>query len=97
MKDKREITIHLADLNRMGMVVKPEEEEDIRRAEFYVNHAWSKWMDENGAQLSSKDILGMVAHHFAKLFIIEQRKNEKTDAVLRKMEEDLDNIIHRIY
>ena len=89
MKDKLNITIKVADLAHIGMQVTRKDEEAVRLAEYYVNRVWSKWM-------TSKDVLGMVAVHFAKLYVLEQRKNENTDEVLRKFEEELDRILLKV-
>ena len=74
MKDKLDITIKVADLAPLGMSVTLKGEEDIRLAEYYVNLAWKKWMQSKRDDQESKDILGMVAIHFTKLYIQELRK-----------------------
>lgn len=53
-------------------------------------------MDDKPGDKTSKDVLGMVAVHFAKLYVLEQRKNEHTDDVLQHFEDELDKILLRI-
>lgn len=96
MKDKLNIKVKIADLAPLGMVVDLKGEEDVRLAEYYVNHAWRKWMESKPAEKTSKDVLGMVALHFAKLYVIEQRKNERIDGTLSRFEEQLDDILLKI-
>lgn len=96
MKDKLNIKVKLADVAPLGMVVSFEGEEEVRLAERYVNRVWSKWMESKPADKTSKDVLGMVALHFAKLYVIEQRKNERIDDTLRDFEEKLDDILLNI-
>ena len=96
MKDKLNITIKVADLAPIGMSVIRKDEEAIRLAEYSVNRVWSKWMDDKPGDKTSKDVLGMVAVHFAKLYVLEQRKNEHTDDVLQHFEDELDKILLRI-
>ena len=85
MKDKLDITIKVADLAPLGMSVTLKGEEDIRLAEYYVNLAWKKWMQSKRDDQESKDILGMVAIHFTKLYIQELRKNENTAGMLNEI------------
>lgn len=93
MKDKLNITIKVADLAPLGMSVPYEGEEEIRQAEYYVNRAWEKWMAGKPRDKESKDILGMVAIHFTKLYIQEVKKNAGLNATLQRFEEDLDKIL----
>lgn len=93
MKDKLNITIKVADLAPLGMSVPFEGEEDIRLAEYYVNRAWDKWMQSKPRDKDSKDILGMVAIHFTKLYIQELKKNESLDARLQEFEQRLDKLL----
>lgn len=96
MKDKLNITIKVADLAHIGMQVTRKDEEAVRLAEYYVNRVWSKWTGDKPQDKTSKDVLGMVAVHFAKLYVLEQRKNENIDEVLRKFEEELDRILLKV-
>lgn len=94
MKDKLDITIKVADLAPLGMSVTLKGEEDIRLAEYYVNLAWKKWMKSKRADQESKDILGMVAIHFTKLYIQELRKNEAASKMLEDFEKRLDEMLN---
>ncbi|MCM1020691.1 MAG: cell division protein ZapA [Muribaculum sp.] len=96
MKDKLNITIKVADLAPLGMSVPLEGEEDIRLAEYYVNRAWDKWMQSKPRDKESKDILGMVAIHFTKLYIQEVKKNELTTTRLQELERHLDKLLLNI-
>lgn len=96
MKDKLDITIKVADLAPLGMSVTLKGEEDIRLAEYYVNLAWKKWMQSKRDDQESKDILGMVAIHFTKLYIQELRKNENTAGMLADFEKRLDEMLNGI-
>ena len=93
MKDKLNITIKVADLAPLGMSVPFEGEEDIRLAEYYVNRAWDNWLQSKPRDKDSKDILGMVAIHFTKLYIQELKKNESIDARLQEFEQRLDKLL----
>ena len=92
-KNKLNITIKVADLAPLGMSVSFEGEEDIRLAEYYVNRAWDKWMQAKSPDQDSKDILGMVAIHYTKLYIEELRKNENIEARLLECERQLDRLL----
>ena len=47
MKDKLNITIKWPTSAPLRMAVSlGEEEEEVRQAEYFVNHVWAKWMDE---------------------------------------------------
>ena len=96
MKDKLDITIKVADLAPLGMSVTLKGKEDIRLAEYYVNLAWKKWMQSKRDDQESKDILGMVAIHFTKLYIQELRKNENTAGMLADFEKRLDEMLNGI-
>lgn len=95
MKDKLNIKVKLADLAPIGMRVDYDEEEEVvRTAEYYVNRLWGKWMEST--HKTSQEVLGMAALHFAKLWEIERRKNERTDETLKRFEELLDGILLKI-
>ncbi len=96
MKDKLNIKVKLADIAPLGMVVDYKGEEDVRLAEFYVNRVWSKWMETKPSDKTSKDVIGMVALHFAKLYVIEMRKNERIDDTLKEFESELDRILLKV-
>ncbi|WP_289769338.1 cell division protein ZapA [Muribaculum intestinale] len=94
MKDKLNITIKVANQRPLRMAVSlGEEEEEVRQAEYFVNHVWAKWMDEKAADQSDSDVLAMTAIYFARLYIQEYRKNEEVERHLASFEETLDNIL----
>ena len=93
MKDKLNITIKVANQRPLRMAVSlGEEEEEVRQAEYFVNHVWAKWMDEKAADQSDSDVLAMTAIYFARLYIQEYRKNEEVERHLASFEETLDKI-----
>ena len=94
MKDKLNITIKVANQRPLRMAVSlGEEEEEVRQAEYFVNHVWAKWMDEKAADQSDSDVLAMTAIYFARLYIQEYRKNEEVERHLASFEETLDKIL----
>ncbi len=94
MKDKLNITIKVANQRPLRMAVSlGEEEEEVRQAEYFVNHVWAKWMDEKAADQSDSDVLTMTAIYFARLYIQEYRKNEEVERHLASFEETLDKIL----
>lgn len=94
MKDKLNITITVANQRPLRMAVSlGEEEEEVRQAEYFVNHVWAKWMDEKAADQSDSDVLAMTAIYFARLYIQEYRKNEEVERHLASFEETLDKIL----
>ena len=94
MKDKLNITIKVANQRPLRMAVSlGEEEEEVRQAEYVVNHVWAKWMDEKAADQSDSDVLAMTAIYFARLYIQEYRKNEEVERHLASFEETLDKIL----
>ena len=94
MKDKLNITIKVANQRPLRMAVSlGEEEEEVRQAEYFVNHVWAKWMDEKAAVQSDSDVLAMTAIYFARLYIQEYRKNEEVERHLASFEETLDKIL----
>ena len=94
MKDKLNITIKVANQSPLRMAVSlGEEEEEVRQAEYFVNHVWAKWMDEKAADQSDSDVLAMTAIYFARLYIQEYRKNEEVERHLASFEETLDKIL----
>ena len=81
MKDKLNITIKVANQRPLRMAVSlGEEEEEVRQAEYFVNHVWAKWMDEKAADQSDSDVLAMTAIYFARLYIQEYRKTRRWSA-----------------
>ncbi len=96
MEDKLNITVRLGDLAPLGMVVDYEGEEDIRLAEYYVNRVFAKWYESRPVGKTSKDVLGMVALHFAKLYVQEQHKNDHSNEALTKLETELDLILLKV-
>ena len=68
-------------------------EEEVRLAAAYVNRVWQRWMEEKPKDKTSKDVLGMVALHFAKLYVREQNKSAQVDELLKKFEADLDTML----
>ncbi|MDE5705057.1 cell division protein ZapA [Muribaculum sp.] len=94
MKDKLNITIKVANQRPLRMAVSlGEEEEEVRQAEYFVNHVWAKWMDDKAADQSDSDVLAMTAIYFARLYIQEYRKNEEVERHLASFEETLDKIL----
>ncbi len=94
MKDKLNITIKVANQRPLRMAVSlGEEEEEVRQAEYFVNHVWAKWMDEKAADQSDSDVLAMTAIYFARLYIQEYRKNEEVERHLASFKETLDKIL----
>ena len=94
MKDKLNITIKVANQRPLRMAVSlGEVEEEVRQAEYFVNHVWAKWMDEKAADQSDSDVLAMTAIYFARLYIQEYRKNEEVERHLASFEETLDKIL----
>ncbi len=94
MKDKLNITIKVANQRPLRMAVSlGEEEEEVRQAEYFVNHVWAQWMDEKAADLSDSDVLAMTEIYFARLYIQEYRKNEEVERHLASFEETLDKIL----
>ena len=94
MKDKLNITIKVANQRPLRMAVSlGEEEEEVRQAEYFVNHVWAKWMDEKAADQSDSDVLAMTAIYFARLYIQEYRKNEEVERRRASFEETLDKIL----
>ncbi len=96
MKDRLNITIKLGDLAPLGMAVDYKGEEEVRQAEYYVNRVFDKWYETRPADRTSKDIFGMVALHFAKLYIQELKKNERAATELDKFEKELDRILLKV-
>lgn len=97
MKDKLNITVKLGDLAPLGMAVDYNgEEEVVRLAEYYVNKVFDKWYESRPADRTAKDILGMVALQFAKLFVLEQQKNERMLEELNRFEKELDRILLKV-
>lgn len=94
MKDKLNITIKVANLRPLRMAVSlGDEEEEVRQAEYFVNHVWAKWMNDKAADQSESDVLAMTAIYFARLYIQEYRKNEETERELASFEDTLDKIL----
>lgn len=93
MKDKLNITIKVANQRPLRMAVSLGEEEEVRQAEYFVNHVWAKWMDDKAADQSDSDVLAMTAIYFARLYIQEYRKNEEVERHLASFEETLDKIL----
>ncbi len=94
MRDKLNITIKVSNQRPLRMAVSlGEEEEEVRQAEYYVNHVWAKWMNDKAADQSDSDVLAMTAIYFARLYIQEYRKNEEAERRLAEFEESLDKIL----
>ena len=94
MKDKLNITIKVANLPPLRMAVSlGDEEEEVRQAEYFVNHVWAKWMNDKAADQSESDVLAMTAIYFARLYIQEYRKNEEAERELASFEDTLDKIL----
>lgn len=94
MRDKLNITIKVANQRPLRMAVSlGEEEEEVRQAEYYVNHVWAKWMNDKASDQSESDVLAMTAIYFARLYIQEYHKNEETLRQLSSFEETLDKIL----
>jgi hypothetical protein len=94
MKDKLNITIKVANQRPLRMAVSlGDEEEEVRQAEYYVNHVWAKWMSSKKADQSDSDVLAMTAIYFARLYIQEYSKNEEVEKQLSSFEESLDKIL----
>ena len=92
MKDKLNITIRIADLAPMPLAIEMKDEEVIRTAEYNVNQLWSTW-SQRFKDKSSKEVLGMVAFQFAKLYQTLSNRENDTDELLEKFEEKLNQII----
>lgn len=93
MNDKLNITIRVADVKPLGMTVTYEGEEIVRQAVHDVNRIWTKWMETRGPGRESKDVLAMVAFHFAKLYLQEKQRVASTEALLADFEKRLDDIL----
>jgi hypothetical protein len=94
MKDQLNITIKLADIQSLTVTVhNTNEEEEAREAAKYVNRVWARWMEEASKTRTSKDVLAMVAFHFAKLYLRESIKNSQVDEFLKEFNDKLDRAL----
>ena len=95
MRDKLNITIRIADLAPIPLAIDMKDEEVIRNAEYNVNQLWSaccqKFKDK-----TSNEVLGMVAFQFAKLYQTLANRENATNDILEKFEENLNEYLLKI-
>lgn len=90
---KKQIWLHLADVNPIPLSVNPSEEEQCRRAEELVNSLWDRWMRQFAEKGSSSEVLARVAFRFAQLYYNEYAANKGMNDFLKKFEKELDSIV----
>lgn len=91
MKDKQNITIQLAELPRIPLAVKPEEEELTRKAEKLVNDLWLRWR-RVFANEASQMVMARVAFQYALLYL----KKEQEQQELKKLDSELASLLHNL-
>lgn len=92
MKDKLNITLRIADLPPMRIVISPEEEEIVRKAQQNVNLLWQRW-SERFTDNTPGEILGMVAYRFAQMFYTAEAQIKEINSVAEDFEESLDKFL----
>ena len=90
--NKVKIWIQLADAeNPIALSIKPDEEENYRKAEELVNTLWHKWMNRFGEK--SGDILARVAFQFARLYLEAYGENRQVNDFLTNMDQTLETLV----
>ena len=90
--NKVKIWIQLADAeNPIARSIKPDEEENYRKAEELVNTLWHKWMNRFGEK--SDDVLARVAFQFARLYLEAYGENRQVNDFLTDLEKQLDTLL----
>ena len=95
MRDKLNITIRIADLAPIPLAIDMKDEEVIRNAEYNVNQLWSAWC-QKFKDKTSNEVLGMVAFQFAKLYQTLASRENATNDILEKFEENLNEYLLKI-
>ena len=95
MRDKLNITIRIADLAPIPLAIDMKDEEVIRNAEYNVNQLWSAWC-QKFKDKTSNEVLGMVAIQFAKLYQNLANRENATNDILEKFEENLNEYLLKI-
>ena len=95
MRDKLNITIRIADLAPIPLAIDMKDEEVIRNAEYNVNQLWSAWC-QKFKDKTSNEVLGMVAIQFAKLYQTLANRENATNDILEKFEENLNEYLLKI-
>ena len=67
----------------------------IRNAEYNVNQLWSAWC-QKFKDKTSNEVLGMVAFQFAKLYQTLANRENATNDILEKFEENLNEYLLKI-
>ena len=92
MKDKLNITIRIADLPPFRIVIAPEEEEIVRKAQKNVNLLWQRW-SERFTDNTPGQILGMVAYRFAQMFYTAEAQIDEINSVADDLEASLNQFL----
>jgi len=92
MEDNLKITIRIADLQPMMLNIPRVEEQANRTAEYNVNKLYVAWC-ERFKDKTPNEIMGMVAFRFAKLYQDLSDQINKTDEVLEKFEDALNDLL----
>ncbi|MBD5345244.1 MAG: cell division protein ZapA [Bacteroides sp.] len=92
MKDKLNITIRIANLPPMRILISPDEEEVVRKAQKNVNLLWERW-SERFTENTPGEVLGMVAYRFAQMFYTAEARMNELETTINDLEKALDNVL----
>lgn len=91
MKDKLDITLHIAD-SKLALTIVPEEEPLLRAVAKEVNHAYEAYR-RRFTDNTPQEILAKVTLLFAKGYLNLAEQARQTDELLGRFEADLDKIL----
>ncbi|MBR5898948.1 MAG: cell division protein ZapA [Muribaculaceae bacterium] len=92
MKDKRKITIEIANLPKMSLFIPVDEEETNRKAEKKINELYKTWSEKYNDK-KPIEIMGMVAFRFAQLYQSLAEEVGETDLMLEDFENNLNELL----
>ncbi|MEE0974596.1 MAG: cell division protein ZapA [Muribaculaceae bacterium] len=92
MKDRRKITIQIANLPKMSLNIQVDEEETNRQAEKKINDLYKTWSERYNDK-EPIEIMGMVAFRFAQLYQSLAEEVGETDLMLEDFENSLNSLL----
>ena len=92
MKDRRKITIEIANLPKMSLNIQVDEEETNRQAEKKINDLYKTWSERYNDK-KPIEIMGMVAFRFAQLYQSLAEEVGETDLMLEDFENSLNDLL----
>ncbi len=95
MKDSQHNSLRSADTPPIGLDIRPDREEMVRRIEKNINTVWARWCDDFSDR-TPHEVLAMVTYQYAKLYYELVERVEANEESITDFEKFLDDALHHV-